>query len=239
MQTPYQPDDYRNPGTLFLYYGMRVLVLLASGILLWRGDYESALSTAVVIVLMTVPSFLKDRKLVQLPFVLDFSIVLFIFLTLFLGEIGRFYDKIPFWDKFLHFQSGLLLGASGYITVYLLNAHKKFTIDVSPSFLTLFSITFSLAIGVLWEVLEFAGDSILGSAWQRDNNDTMWDLIANGIGALIICFVVYFWMIRHRRLPFSPWLLRMLHKRKELLEKLKKLRKISKDGHDGRSIDQQ
>lgn len=229
MQTPYQPDDYRNPGTLFFYYGMRVLALLAAGIFLWRGDYESAISTALVIVLTTVPSFLKDRKLVQLPFVFDFAIVLFIFLTLFLGEIGHFYDQVPFWDKFLHFQSGLLLGACGYIVVYLLNAHKKFTIDVSPSFLTFFSITFSLAIGVFWEVIEFSGDSMLGSTWQRNNEDTMWDLIANGIGALIICSAGYYWMIRHRRLPFSPWLLRMLHKKKELIEKLRHLRKTKRE----------
>ena len=224
MQTPYQPNDYKTTGTLFLYYGMRVLVLLAALIFLWRSDYESAFSTSFVILLMTVPSFLKDRKLVRLPFVLDFSIVLFIFLTLFLGEIGHFYDEIPFWDKFLHFQSGLLLGASGYIVVYLLNAHKKITIDVSPSFLAFFAITFSLAIGVLWEVIEFAGDGALGTAWQRNNDDTMWDLIANGIGAMIMSTFGYFWMIRNKRLPFSPWLLRMLHKKRELMQKLRELK---------------
>lgn len=233
MQTPYQPNDYRNAGTLFFYYGMRVLVLLAAGIFLWRGDYESALSTALVIMLMTVHSILKDRKLLELPFIFDFAIVLFIFLTVFLGAIGHFYEEIPFWDKFLHFQSGLLLGASGYIVVYLLNAHKKFTIDVSPGFLTMFSIAFSLAIGVLWEVFEFAGDSYFARNWQRGNTDTMWDLIANGVGALIICSAGYYWMIRNRRVPFTPWLLKMLHKKSELMMKLRKLREAKKQEKSG------
>ncbi len=224
MQEAYRPNDYRNAWTLFLYYGMRFLVFVATCIFLWRGDYETALATLVVIILMTIPSFLKDRHLLSLPFILDFAIVLFIFLTVFLGAIGKFYEEVPFWDKFLHFQSGLLLGASGYIVVYLLNAHKKFTIDVSPGFLTMFSVTFSLAIGVLWEIFEFSGDAYYGSHWQGGNTDTMWDLIANGIGAIIISTVGYFWMYRHRRLPFTPWLLRMLHHKGEVMQAMRKYR---------------
>ncbi len=225
MQEAYKPNDYKNAYTLFIYYSIRLLVLVAALIFLWRGDYETALSTLLVTLLMMLPSFLKDRHLLALPFILEFSIVLFIFLTVFLGAIGHFYEEVPFWDKFLHFQSGLLLGASGYIVVYMLNAHKKFTIDVSPSFLTMFSISFSLAIGVLWEIFEFGGDSIFDGGWQGDNTDTMWDLIANGIGALIINTAGYFWMYRHRRLPFTPWLLRVLHKRGEIMQKLKKHRR--------------
>lgn len=63
MQDIYKPNDYRNAWTLFLYYGMRLLVLVAACIFLWRGDYETALSTLVVILLMMIPSFLKDRNL--------------------------------------------------------------------------------------------------------------------------------------------------------------------------------
>lgn len=221
MQQIYRPDDYRNGVTLSLYYGMRALVLIAAGVLLLRGDIESSLATLLILLLMTVPSFLKEKKILPLPFILDFAIVMFIFLTLFLGEIGHFYDQIPMWDKFLHFQSGLLLGTSGYVVVYLLNAHKKFSIDVSPSFLTFFAVTFSLALGVVWEVIEFTGDSVYGTQWQGGNGDTMWDLIVNGIGAVIVSTIGYFWMYRHKRLPFSPWLIRVLHKRKELLQKLK------------------
>lgn len=188
---------------------MSALVLIAAGIFVLRGNWESALSTTFVFLLMFVPSVLKERYRLYLPFAIDFGITAFIFFTLFLGEVGRFYDRIPLWDKFLHFQSGLLLGASGYVLLYILNEHKNIRLGLSPGFVSVFSVTFSLAIGVVWEMLEFAGDSFFGSRWQFSNTDTMWDIVANGGGALIISVIGYFWMYRHKRLPLTPWTLRI------------------------------
>jgi len=215
----YIRDSYRNPVTLFIYYGMRVLVLLATGILLFRGHWESAVSAFLIFLLMFVPSVLKDRYRLYLPFALDFGMVVFIFLTLFLGEVGRFYDRIPLWDKFLHFQSGLLLGATGFVLVYILNEHKRLKLDLSPGFVAIFAVTFSLSIGAVWEMFEFAADSYFSqhivnySNWQANNADTMWDLIADGTGALIVSVTGYFWMYRHKRLPFTPRLLEMIEKK--------------------------
>lgn len=208
-------DSYRNTVTLSVYYGVYALVLVAVGIFVLRGNWESAVSAGLIFLLMFVPTILKERYRLYLPFTLDFALVVFIFLTLFLGEVGRFYDRIPLWDKFLHFQSGLLLGAAGYVLVYALNEHKKFKLDLSPGFVSIFAVTFSLAIGAVWEVLEFAGDSyfslhIVGYPyWQGSNADSMWDLIADGGGALLVSIVGYFWMHRYKRLPFTPWLLRL------------------------------
>ena len=208
-------DSYRNTATLSVYYGMYALVLLAVGIFVVRGNWESAVSAGLIFLLMFVPSILKERYRLYLPFTLDLGLTVFIFLTLFLGEVGRFYDRIPLWDKFLHFQSGLLLGAAGYVLVYALNEHKKFKLDLSPGFVSIFAVTFSLAIGVVWEMLEFVGDSYLAQhiayyfPWQANNADTMWDLIAAADGALIVSIAGYFWMHRYKRLPFTPWILRL------------------------------
>lgn len=217
MLEPIQ-DGYRNRATLFVYWSMRVLVLLACVIFLLRGNWESAVSTVLIFLLMFVPSILKERYRMYLPFTLDLGIVTFIFLTLFLGEIGRFYDRIPLWDKFLHFQSGLLLGATGFVLVYILNEHQNLKLGLSPGFVAFFAITFSLSIGAVWEMFEFAGDAYFSAhianyhLWQASNADTMWDLIADGGGALIVSIVGYFWMYRHKRLPFTPWLLKILKK---------------------------
>lgn len=200
---------YRNGMTLSMYYTMDALVLIAAGVFVWRGNFESALSTGIIFLLMFVPSILKERYRLYLPFAIEFGIVVFSFSTLFLGEIARFYYYLPFWDKFTHFQSGLLLGASGYVLVYILNEHKKINLGLSPAFVSIFAVTFSLAIGAGWEIFEFAGDSFFGSHWQPDNADTMWDLIADVGGALIISVIGYFWMHRHKRLPFTPWVLRV------------------------------
>src|ERR1043166_3576077 len=101
-------EAYRNQATLFLYYAMRILVALAALLFLARGDWESFASTLFVVVLMFAPSLLKRRYRFYLPFVIDFWLVAFVFLSLFLGGIDDLYGRIPIWDKLLHFQSGLL-----------------------------------------------------------------------------------------------------------------------------------
>lgn len=188
-----------------VYYLMCALVLIPAAIFVVRGNLVSSLSTFFIFLLMFVPSIVKEHYRLHLPFAIHVWIIVFIYLTLFLGEVARLYESIPLWDKFLHFQSGFLLGASGFILLYMLNEHEKIKLGLSPGFVAVFAITFSIAIGVVWEILEFIGDWIFGSAWQANNTDTMWDLIADGGGALIISIIGYFWMYRHKKLPFTPW----------------------------------
>ena len=200
----YIPTVRRNWVTLFIYYGMRALVLFASAAFLYEGDIAAAGGSMLIFFLMLAPSILKRRYRLFLPFALDLGIVTFIFGTLFLGHLLKFYDKVPLWDKFLHFESGLILGASGFVLIYILNEHESTSLDLSPSFVALFAIAFSVLIGVAWEMFEFAGDTILGSQWQASNADTMYDLMADLCGAVIVSGVGYVWMRVKERLPLTP-----------------------------------
>lgn len=223
MDRNYIEDRYRNYLTLFIYWGLSVLVVLAAGIYAWWGDWLSAVLTVLILGLMLVPSVLKGRYRLYIPFTLELWIVSFIFLTLFLGGVAHFYDRIPFWDKFLHFQSGFLLGVCGYVLIYLLNEHERVHLNLSPGFVSLFAVTFSLALGVVWEIVEFATDSIFAIQSQGVGlADTMWDLIAASLGALLMSIAGYFWMYRHKRLPFTPWPLRALRKKIDDVRKARK-----------------
>jgi len=194
--------------TLFLYYGMRVLVALAFVFFLILGDWIDAVNTALILLLMLVPSFLKNKYSVYLPFELDFAIVGFIFLTLFLGSLRDFYELFPLWDTVLHFQSGILLGIVGFVLVYILNEQKTKKLELTPGFISFFAITFSLAISVMWEIYEYAIDTFLGFNMQETGlPDTMGDLIINAVGALIVGLVGYIWMRHRQKLPFTPRLL--------------------------------
>ncbi len=212
-------EAYRNGATLFVYYGMRILVVLAALLFLTRGDWESFASTLFVALLMSIPSFIKGRYRVYIPFTIDFGIVTFIFLSLFLGGVEELYSSILYWDKLVHFQSGLVFSGTGFVVVYLLSESERTPIELSPGFLALFAIVFSIAIGAMWEVAEFAGDAIFHSHWQRDNIDTMSDLIADGVGAIIFSIGAYFWMYRHKRLPFTPQFLKFIEKAKSVAKK--------------------
>lgn len=215
-------NAYRNNTTLFIYYGMRILVAVAAVLFLVRGDWESAGITAFVALLMSIPSFVKSRYRIFLPFAIDFSMVAFIFLSLFLGGVDNFYGHIPLWDKILHFQSGLLLSGTGFVVIYLLSQSEKTRIELSPGFIALFAVVFSLAIGATWEIAEFTGDAIFGSTWQNGLPDTMWDLIADGGGALVFSVGGYFWMYRHKRLPFTPLFIKFIERAKKVAKQVGK-----------------
>jgi hypothetical protein len=184
---------------------MLVVVLLVLILFIYRGEWELILNTSFILILMFIPSLLKRHYEIFIPFIVRLWIVSFIFFTVFLGEIGRFYANVPLWDKFLHLESGFLISTTGYILIYLLNNHKNGKLQLSPFFITIFAISFSLALGVVWEVIEFVVDSYFNLSWQNGNTDTMIDLIADGVGSIILGIIGYVWMNKHKRLPLTPW----------------------------------
>lgn len=216
---------------------MRVLVVLAAILFLIRGDWESCAGTLLVAALMSLPSIIRKRYRVFFPFAIDFGMVTFIFISLFLGGIDDFYGFIPHWDKLVHFQSGLLLSGTGFVVIYLLNESEQTPIDLTPGFLALFAIVFSLAIGAVWEILEFTGDGIFGSHWQANNHDTMWDLIADFGGAIAFSVAGYFWMHRYKRLPFTPLFIRFLQEAKKVAKNVSRRSREMRHPHHPDIID--
>jgi hypothetical protein len=204
----------------WVYYGMRLFVAGSFVFFLIDGDWEYAFYTFLIFLVMALPSFLKQRYRFYLPFELDLAVVAFVFLTLFLGSLNDFYVKYHWWDDMLHFQSGLLVGLLGFFLVYVLNSHHTSKLTMSPFFVAVFAFNFALAIGVLWEIYEFVVDLTLGYNMQEGGwPDTMGDLIANTIGALIVTSIGYVWMRRRQRVPFTPALLRELQYKGEGLPK--------------------
>jgi hypothetical protein len=71
----------------------------------------------------------------------------------------------------------------------------------------LFVVTFALgaATGAIWEILEWASDSLLGTNLQLGNEDTVTDLLLDSCGAILGAILLVMWA-RHswgsvRRIP--------------------------------------
>ncbi|MBI4032497.1 hypothetical protein HY374_02205 [Candidatus Berkelbacteria bacterium] len=197
------------------YYGMRALVGLAIVGFLLDGDWAFAFYASLVLLVMIAPGTLRESQRFFLPFELDLALVAFIFLSLFLGSLNGFYLRFWWWDGMIHFQSGVLAGVVGFLLVYVLNAAQpREKLELSSGFIALFSFAFSLAIAVLWEIVEFAGDEFFG--WQAQESgwpDTMGDLIMATCGAIIVAVIGYGWMRRRAQVPFTPRLLARLQYR--------------------------
>jgi hypothetical protein len=196
----YVSSNYQNKTTLFIYYLTRVAVAVAAVSFFVTGQWGTGITTILVLLFMVVPSLLRGSRKMYLPFELDMGIVVFIFTTLFLGHIADFYNRIPFWDKFF------LLSVTGYVLIYILTEDKKIKLNMSPGFISFFAVIFSIAMGAVWEIAEFVTDIVINSNyWQSVGVlDTMVDLIADTVGALIFSTWGYFWMRRRQRLPFTP-----------------------------------
>ncbi|HLB58608.1 MAG TPA: hypothetical protein VJL87_00800 [Bdellovibrionota bacterium] len=151
---------------------------------LYHGDYVFAMANLTAIFLSCAPMVIKRTYRISLPWEVDFLITLALFLHVVLGEVLKFYDLYPFWDKFMHILGTATIGILGFMAVYALHFTGK--IDLSLSFICLFTIIFSMAVGSLWEIGEFIIDQILGRNTQYSLYNTMWDLINNTISGAIV-----------------------------------------------------
>ena len=92
----------------------------------------------------------------------------------------------------------------GFVLVYLLNQSQSKHIHLSPGFISFFAVSFSALMSVLWEIFEFAVDSLLGFNMQESGiPDTMGDFIVNLLGALVVAVFGYVWMKNQGKVPFS------------------------------------
>jgi uncharacterized membrane protein YjdF len=162
------------------------------------------------------PLFLRNRLPVRVPYIFQILVVLFVFASLFLGTAQSFYNRFPWWDSALHFGSGLLLGIFGFMLIYILNANARVHLTMRSGFMALFAFCFALALGALWEILEFTVDRIFGTTHQRPMlgdesglTDTMVDLILDAVGALTVSLYGWYWMRRGERSFLTGWIERV------------------------------
>ncbi len=164
----YKETIKRNKGTFFVYVFLRALVVIAMVVSCARGNYENLFFCGLALVLFLVPSFLERKLRIDVPNVLEVIVLLFIFASIIMGEMGNYYTKVPIWDTALHTVNGFLCAAVGFGLTDILNRNENVKFRLSPLFLSLVAFCFSMTIGVLWEFFEFACDTFLGKDMQKD-----------------------------------------------------------------------
>lgn len=151
-----------------LYFILRLVIAVIFVMNIVRGKYESAMTCGLTFILMLIPSFIDRRLHIELPSVLETIVILFVFSANILGEIGSFYEKIPFLDTILHTLNGFICAGVGFGLTDILNRSEKIKFNLSPIFVCLFSFCFSMTAGTVWEFFEFGVDSLLGKDMQKD-----------------------------------------------------------------------
>ncbi len=124
-----------------------------------RSDYSLMLIQSILgLVVMFIPSILERRLHLIIPNYMYILYFVFLFCSIYLGEIQNFYYHIPYWDVIMHAFSAAMLGALGFILCRELSDSKHVGIQLNPFFIAVFAFCFALAVGAIWEIYEYLSD---------------------------------------------------------------------------------
>lgn len=151
-----------------VYFTLRFLVIAVMVAQFFNGDFESVFLCALTLVLFLLPTVFERALMIDLPNTMEIIIMLFIFAAEILGEISSFYTTFKGWDTILHTLNGFLCAAIGFALVDMLNRTEKFSLSLSPVFMSIVAFCFSMTIGVLWEFFECGMDQLMALDMQKD-----------------------------------------------------------------------
>lgn len=163
-----------------VYLVLRLVVICAIVLSIIGGRYENLFACFLALVFFLVPAFIEKNFGIHFPTTLEVIIMLFVFASVILGEIGGYYEKVPLWDTMLHTVNGFLCAAIGFSLVDVVNRNDKFKFQLSPLYVAIVAFCFSMTIGVVWEMFEFSTDFFLGTDMQKD-------FVINRINSVALC----------------------------------------------------
>ena len=189
----------QRPRTIFDWITLLLQIIITAGLVLsaLEQQWMNVVLSACVLTLTALPALMERRFNVSIPPEFELLAILFLFASIFLGEVRGYYLRFWWWDAVLHLGSGLLLGLTGFLLVYILNQTDRIELHMKPGFVALFAFAFAMAAGGIWEIFEFAMDSFFGLNMQKSGlQDTMWDLIVDAFGALVFAVIGYLYLKR-------------------------------------------
>jgi len=104
------------------------------------------------------------------------------------GESLRFQSFFVVWNELTHFMGGVFVGVLILILILYLKDISD-NLHIPARIIPIFVLIFVLAGGVLWEVFEFLIDSFFGTNLQPNLQDTIFDMIANTVGAFFTLII--------------------------------------------------
>lgn len=156
------------PKVAGVYLALRGFVILVMVAQFFNRNYENMFLCLLTLVLFILPTIFERRLKVDFPDTLEIIIMLFIFAAEILGEIRSYYTLFPHWDMMLHTLNGFLCAAVGFCLVDLFDREERFSLQLSPAFMSIVAFCFSMTIGVFWEFFEYMMDSVLLFDMQKD-----------------------------------------------------------------------
>ena len=169
-----------------------ILAVIGSLYYVFTRDNNIVLILKDSSIIITISALYIVQKIfkVKINEYINLVYIIFIFMAHFLGVICDLYNYIYWFDKFVHFLSGIV---TSFVAIYLLIKFKR---DKNIFFDILYIIAITLMIASLWEVFEYLASYYFGVDPQKvvmtGVSDTMGDIIVAFLGSILVSICYYF-----------------------------------------------
>jgi hypothetical protein len=176
------------PWEIGLAWLLRALILATGAFHLLEGAVLYGLLCFGALALILAPSLLARSSRLTIPVEIELFVLWWLVTDMTLGRLLDLYETLPFYDKVIHFGNSGLLAIVSFLAIYALRMTCRIRTGFVVNLTAIFLLT--LGAGALWEIVEFGVDAALGAGAQGSPvmaplDDTMWDLILDGLGGLL------------------------------------------------------
>lgn len=181
---------------LRISYTLKIIVLFTIIISIIELNFFLIASSVMILLFSALPALVERKFRIILPVEVEFALTTFIFLHFILGEASNYYIRFWWFDELLHISSGILIGLIGFVIIYFFLYTNR--VETNPLLIVVFSVSFSLAAGAIWEIFEFLMDLSFGFNMQKSGLvDTMTDLMVDFLGAFVVGIGVYRYLTKN------------------------------------------
>lgn len=178
----------------FKFYNMLLIIVMSvATILVALTEFNSINTTRFITFIIIYPMLFATLllKKIKIDDSKIFLYLIFIFVADFLGCVINLYNTVSWFDLFAHFLSGIFTFVLGLI-IYDKIAKR----DNNKILKILFCLGIVGIIIVVWEIIEFTGDNLIGANLQHNIDtgvvDTMQDMIVALLGGLLATIYSFF-----------------------------------------------
>ena len=181
---------------------LRAVVLGTSVMIIGRGEWVFGMFCVLAVVLSLVPTLAAHSAKAAWPPELELLLLWFLLMHVTFGNLLDLYTHLAWFDKALHLGDSAMIGFVAFLAVYVGHFLRH---ERAHPWLDGFAILLAtLGLGAMWEITEYAYDHLFGSGSQGSPtlspiDDTMWDLILDGVGGVIAAIAGPIYMHHSKR----------------------------------------